>query len=128
MGHTYAVTGANGCGKSTFFSVLAGCGHRAPLLQKGLKVDTDSELSMVLPSDDIVEITQQSYCPLYVTPWKWLLQRPEADNLPTEEKSAYEQRILQLFADLGFDGSGDDAAAVDKKEATGFSAADLHRE
>ncbi|CAE8691277.1 unnamed protein product, partial [Polarella glacialis] len=42
VGKVYAVTGANGCGKSTLFGVLASCGARAPAMPDGLEVSASA--------------------------------------------------------------------------------------
>merc|ERR1712203_1016385 len=59
-GQVYAVTGANGCGKSTFFGILASCSEKAPALPGGVEIPTAGRLTLM--SKDIVEVTQQLYC------------------------------------------------------------------
>lgn len=76
-GKIYAITGANGCGKSTFFALLASCSRSLAALPPGLEgledqLSHDIMQGLTLPSDDIVEITQQMYCPLYIEPMTWL--------------------------------------------------------
>ncbi|CAK0811106.1 unnamed protein product [Prorocentrum cordatum] len=103
-GRVYAVTGANGCGKSSFFGILASCGRLAAVLPSGLEIQ---ELGgLVLPSDDVVEITQQLYCPLHVRPLEWLLQRRGLDGLPAPELAARQRRAEGLLAELEFGEQG----------------------
>eukprot|EP00928_Gymnodinium_smaydae_P098469 TRINITY_DN9162_c3_g4_i1.p1 TRINITY_DN9162_c3_g4~~TRINITY_DN9162_c3_g4_i1.p1 ORF type:complete len:858 (-),score=205.56 TRINITY_DN9162_c3_g4_i1:103-2676(-) len=141
LGKIYAVTGANGCGKSTFFSLLASCGRKAPVLPAGLEIGANSG-TLVLPSDDVVEITQHLYCPLYSTPRSWLLLEAEADcarsNATADgsgegvcELEAAEQRIERLTTDLRFFGAGEASAGSrkaksDATEAGGLSTAVLN--
>merc|ERR1712032_818221 len=54
-GRIYAVTGANGAGKSSLFGVLAHCGALRTQVPDGLQVHQLDAL--VMPSDDVVEIT-----------------------------------------------------------------------
>ena len=97
-GRIYAITGANGCGKSTFFALLASCSRGLAALPPGLGGLEDVQLShdimqgLTLPSDDIVEITQQMYCPLYIEPMTWLQRH-------VDESSA---QIAELLGELDF--------------------------
>jgi len=119
-GRIYAVTGANGSGKSSLFGVLASCGKAATMLPDGLKLHDLKGL--VLPSDDVVEITQQLYCPLYVKPLAWMLQRRDLDAMPAEELRLYEQKIGQLTRELEFHRKDDGAAG----QESGLSHEELH--
>ena len=78
-GKVYAITGANGCGKSTFFSLLASCRGFAAL-PAGMEMTS------------IVEITQQMYCPLYIEPITWLQRKTRSEEL----------RIQELLSQLDF--------------------------
>jgi len=80
--------------------------------------------SLVLPSDDIVEITQQLYCPLYVTPFEWLLQRRDTDDIPQEEVQRSEEQITRLTTELQFRSKDDHLA----KGEIGLTQAELHEE
>jgi hypothetical protein len=80
------VTGGNGCGKSTLFELIGTCsalGHSsssdggtaraaAPQLHPSVQLLALEQLS--LPSADVVEVTQDFYCPLFTKPIEWLVQ------------------------------------------------------
>lgn len=101
-GRAYAVTGANGCGKSTIFGILSSCGRRSTTLPIATELEPGGRI--VLPSDDVVEITQQLYCPLFTRPIAWLLQLPEVE-LPSEEVLApHFERVRRLSLELRFHG------------------------
>jgi len=118
-GLVYAVTGANGCGKSTSFSILAGCGQSAIRLPAGIELRSPGKITV--PSDDIVEITQNFYCPLYIKPISWMLQRLDVDQMATEELQGYERRIDQLSSELVFRKEGNDTSH-------GITTEELHEE
>eukprot|EP00929_Paragymnodinium_shiwhaense_P002129 TRINITY_DN102329_c0_g1_i1.p1 TRINITY_DN102329_c0_g1~~TRINITY_DN102329_c0_g1_i1.p1 ORF type:complete len:829 (+),score=189.12 TRINITY_DN102329_c0_g1_i1:190-2676(+) len=110
-GRVYAVTGANGCGKSTFFSVLASCANQASSLPAGVEIVEPGTLT--LPSEDLAEITQSLYCPLYSQPFAWLA--PDAFRV---NDTAVERRITELSSELLFraDAADDDAGASSSSE------------
>ena len=80
-GRIYAVTGGNGCGKSTFFGLLAAC--KSGSLPHGVELPN----GVALRGDDVVEITQQMYCPLYIEPMRWLGRLNDAADVPALLKS-----------------------------------------
>lgn len=122
-GRIYAVTGANGSGKSSLFGILASCGSSATMLPDGLTIKALE--SLALPSSDVVEITQQLYCPLFVKPLAWLLQRRDLDAMPAEELQRYERQIQQLSGELEFHSKDDSTVS---REAGVMSAAKLREE
>ena len=85
-GRVVAVTGANGCGKSTTFALLSSCardGGSTPRPRPGTRLSaplhasievTRSDATVLVPDGDVVELTQTTYCPLYTTPLEWLAQ------------------------------------------------------
>jgi energy-coupling factor transporter ATP-binding protein EcfA2 len=101
----YAVTGANGSGKSSLFGIIASCGKQATMLPEGLNVLALD--SLVLPSDDVVEITQHLYCSLFTSPLSWLLRRRDVSKLSKDELSKSEELIRKLSVDLQFHSSED---------------------
>jgi len=121
LGKVYAVTGPNGSGKSTLFGILAGCGVQKTMLPAGLEVKALE--SLTVPSDDIVEITQQFYCPLYTKPISWLLQQRQLDLIPAEELQALERRTIELLREFEFHGSSGDSS-----KETGITAEELNEE
>ena len=102
-GRVYAVTGANGCGKSTTFALLHACSGAEPLgrpkLHESIEIlsaAATSTPSIVLPSRDVVEISQRFYCPLHSTPIAWISQPYEDKRKPSNET------ILALLDELEF--------------------------
>ena len=141
----YAVTGANGSGKSTFFGVLSACAEaadsatdsaadRAIALAAALPVGTTLEAGakVVLPAADggdagggLVTVAQTPYCPLYISPLSWLLSRTPEDiaTLDAATRRREEDRVLALARRLKLPlSAGDD----DEDDAT--ARAELHRE
>lgn len=115
-GRIYAVTGANGCGKSSFFGVLASCGVRATKLPDGLNIKSLD--SLVIPTQDIVEITQKLYCPLSTRPLAWMLRR-NLEDMTFEEVKRAETRASELLRSLHFhSGEGRSGASSEEMDLT----------
>jgi ABC-type multidrug transport system fused ATPase/permease subunit len=121
-GRVYAVTGPNGSGKSSLFGILASCGRARTMLPEGMKVHSAEEL--VLPSNNIVEITQQLYCPLFIKPVAWMLQEVNMDSISEDQLQKHIHRIMQLSSELDFrqtdssEGSQDSAGMTDDELQT----------
>lgn len=107
LGRAYAITGPNGCGKSTLFSILAACRQPMPL-PAGLVAHG----TVVFPSEEIVEIPQRPYHPLYIKPLAWLLnEAKEIEDIDVKETKEAEERIANLSAALRFDHANADASS-----------------
>ncbi|CAJ1421780.1 unnamed protein product [Effrenium voratum] len=97
-GKVYAVTGPNGCGKSSFFGLLAACaGHSWP---PGLEGGQG-----LLAPRDVVEVTQQPYCPLFTAPTTWLRRFAGGERAEADGES------VRHLAELGFQNSGEEEEA-----------------
>lgn len=94
MGRIVAVTGANGCGKSTALAYVASCrdGTWGPA---GAELAADT--IMDLPSSDIVEIAQQFYWPMFASPMSWLLFQDGRDGGSELALRARAQQMLREF-------------------------------
>ncbi|CAE7321887.1 Abcb6 [Symbiodinium natans] len=100
MGRVVAVTGANGCGKSTALAYLASCRDGA-WTPAGAELLSNAVLSM--PSSDIVEIAQQFYWPMFTSPMSWLLfeRLDGTGDGDSEELRAARARAWQLLEEFG---------------------------
>lgn len=116
-GRVYAVTGANGAGKSTAFGILAGCANIGGATPEG------TNGSIILPSEDVVVVTQQLYCPLFVKPLSWLLHVSDLAEVPEDIRKKQEARILELSAQLYFHMTSEGAPSE-----RGVRAEELHTE
>jgi len=124
----YALTGANGSGKSTLFRVLMSCetnDHSIDLptsiqLLKGkssgddksceasssqegsctASSSQDEHASIVMPSSDVVEISQTFYWPLYAKPIDWIYQTTIDNDNNEEEETLLELRAQQVAEEL----------------------------
>lgn len=101
-GRIFAVTGENGCGKSTALAIISSCGRRGAPLPAGAEL-LGSDALIVLPSDDVAEISQHFYCPLFTTPMAWLLQQVNDSPAHADgsKKHVLEARVVNLFGELG---------------------------
>lgn len=73
----YAITGANGSGKSSFLQVLLSCSsNENPIdLATSINVTSDETESCAIhmPSRRVVEVSQSIYWPLHAIPMDWIL-------------------------------------------------------
>lgn len=91
MGKVYAVTGANGAGKSSFFGILDYC--ISGKLDSSYNIT--KAMNVFLPSQNLVEVTQVFYCPLYVKPIDWMIQK-NTSSLSSDDIHKYEEKIEDL--------------------------------
>ena len=96
-GQVVAITGANGCGKSTTFAILSSlsCATNPVALPKSVAVAEGASVALfppsinntTMPTFDVVQLGQTSYFPLFARPMEWFLQRTitdvEADVITT---------------------------------------------
>ena len=99
----YAVTGANGSGKSTLFRVIVSCDTN----QK--KIDLDGSISINrpghigMPSDDVVEISQNFYWPLFTVPMHWFYQNDYiADSTNDAQREQMISKVEESLQSLNF--------------------------
>ena len=72
-GKIYAVTGSNGCGKSTFFRILRACSTNTDSIPLSSSIQLDENAVHIrMPSREIVEITQNFYWPKFCSPLSWI--------------------------------------------------------
>jgi len=141
----YALTGANGSGKSTMFRVLMSCSTNSKpidlpdsiLLQKSPtcllpsvdnadklpiegsdgevveeeeepvcvvdesnSTDTKSDVNIIMPSTNVIEISQNFYWPLYTRPIDWIYQRHLSDD--DDDVAGKSERVAILLQELEF--------------------------
>lgn len=121
-GRVIAVTGPNGSGKSSFFGILASCGKSATMLPAGLEIKELKSLELL--SDEVVEITQQPYCPRYAKPLAWILGQTDLSKMPEEELKRLEVRVAELSQTLELHRRDDG----DANQETGLTTKELHTE
>mmetsp|Transcript_18402 Transcript_18402/g.41984 ORF Transcript_18402/g.41984 Transcript_18402/m.41984 type:complete len:957 (-) Transcript_18402:440-3310(-) len=127
-GNVVAVTGHNGCGKSTLFSMLAAapCAQSPVPLPDSVSVTVEAGAFLRLPGAAATEtvtetasledrvrvatLSQRSYHPLFARPVEWFLatgtQEAEAEGERATLERATAARVASLASDLGFVDAG----------------------
>ena len=111
-GKVYAVTGGNGSGKSTFFRILRSCSSSSdpvPLSTTNIQLIDPQHTRMRMPSEQVVEVTQDTYWPLFAKPIDWF-----AGANGEAVTDVMTDRVLAWLRSLKFDMSVD----VDAEKTT----------
>jgi ABC-type Mn2+/Zn2+ transport system ATPase subunit len=93
----YAVTGSNGSGKSTLFRILIGCDSNEKSIDLASSIEIVSPGSIIMPSSDVVEISQNVYWPLYTKPIDWIYHQHLED---VKDPMIREAMVTTLLAEL----------------------------
>jgi ABC-type lipoprotein export system ATPase subunit len=87
-GKIYALSGANGSGKSSLFNIITNS------IDESLRITSHNYTLLAPNRQDIISITQQHYCPLYIKPIDLI------NNFFKEDFK--ELQIIQLMQELNF--------------------------
>jgi ABC-type Mn2+/Zn2+ transport system ATPase subunit len=99
----YALTGANGSGKSTLFRLLMGCRSNMESVDLHSSIVMNSKGSVQMPSDDVVEITQNFYFPLFAAPFDWIYNIDIFDGLlDAPKKEVMTKKLEHELKSLNF--------------------------
>eukprot|EP00559_Dactyliosolen_fragilissimus_P004218 CAMPEP_0184865746 /NCGR_PEP_ID=MMETSP0580-20130426/18891_1 /TAXON_ID=1118495 /ORGANISM="Dactyliosolen fragilissimus" /LENGTH=568 /DNA_ID=CAMNT_0027365055 /DNA_START=1033 /DNA_END=2739 /DNA_ORIENTATION=- len=107
----YALTGANGSGKSTFFRLVMSCDTNKKsidlspsiILEEGK--DVGQPVTFQMPSDDVIEISQTFYWPLFTKPVDWIYQTHLTVDVQDEiERNHMVTRIIDELQSMKFYG------------------------
>lgn len=98
----YAVTGANGSGKSTLFRLLMGCNTNRESVDIHSSIKINEMGAVIMPSSDVVEITQNFYFPLFTAPVDWIYNVDIFENKNNAEREAMAIRLEMELKSLKF--------------------------
>jgi ABC-type Mn2+/Zn2+ transport system ATPase subunit len=98
----YAVTGANGSGKSTLFRLLMGCNTNRESVDIHSSIKINEMGAVIMPSSDVVEITQNFYFPLFTAPVDWIYNVDIFENRNNSEREAMAIRLETELKSLKF--------------------------
>lgn len=106
-GHVYAVTGGNGSGKSSFFELLTldGSNHHLSGFS-GLKGEIQTS------SQNLTLVSQNPYCPLFITPFQWLVKMTTSElyQLSEEQRKELRDKVLEYSKKLKLLSEGEETS------------------
>jgi ABC-type multidrug transport system fused ATPase/permease subunit len=92
----YALTGANGSGKSTLFRLIMACDSNRKSIDMDSSIIIKTPGFVNMPSNNVVEISQNFYWPLNTAPIEWIYHK-KLSNFNTDDK---EEMINNLVKEL----------------------------
>ena len=106
-----------GSGKSTLFRIIMSCNtndrpidipQSISLSNPSLENSGDSnetippQISVTMPSSNVVEISQTFYWPLYSKPIDWIYQQGTSENISEKDMKEHCRRVAELLHSLEF--------------------------
>lgn len=98
----YAVTGSNGSGKSTLFRLIMGCATNSESVDIHSSIKIIEKELIMMPSSDVVEITQNFYFPLFTMPVDWIFMVDMFENISHTERERMAKRLEDELNSLKF--------------------------
>eukprot|EP00551_Chaetoceros_affinis_P005290 CAMPEP_0203684402 /NCGR_PEP_ID=MMETSP0090-20130426/48020_1 /ASSEMBLY_ACC=CAM_ASM_001088 /TAXON_ID=426623 /ORGANISM="Chaetoceros affinis, Strain CCMP159" /LENGTH=905 /DNA_ID=CAMNT_0050553577 /DNA_START=366 /DNA_END=3079 /DNA_ORIENTATION=+ len=92
----YAVTGANGSGKSTLFRLLTACDTNRKSIDMDNSIIIKSAGTVMMSSQNVVEIAQNFYWPLNTAPADWIYYT----NINQLSKEDRDKKVSKLSTEL----------------------------